>query len=78
MKTGPFRGRVLESLLIVVAVGVAVAAVTAVANMTALAAARHRVLADAGWNVEADGLFVAVGPEDAGAGSPTQMAVFER
>jgi glutamate/tyrosine decarboxylase-like PLP-dependent enzyme len=28
-----------------------------VANMTALAAARHRVLADAGWNVEADGLF---------------------
>ena len=28
-----------------------------VANMTALAAARHRVLAEAGWNVEADGLF---------------------
>src|SRR5512139_427219 len=28
-----------------------------VANMTALAAARHRVLANAGWNVEADGLF---------------------
>lgn len=28
-----------------------------VANMTALAAARHRVLARAGWNVEADGLF---------------------
>ncbi|HEX5048360.1 MAG TPA: pyridoxal-dependent decarboxylase [Gammaproteobacteria bacterium] len=28
-----------------------------VANFTALAAARHRVLADAGWNVEADGLF---------------------
>jgi glutamate/tyrosine decarboxylase-like PLP-dependent enzyme len=28
-----------------------------VANMTALAAARHRVLADVGWNVEADGLF---------------------
>jgi len=28
-----------------------------VANLTALAAARHRVLADAGWNVEADGLF---------------------
>jgi glutamate/tyrosine decarboxylase-like PLP-dependent enzyme len=28
-----------------------------VANMTALAAARHRVLADAGWNVESDGLF---------------------
>lgn len=27
------------------------------ANFTALAAARHRVLADAGWNVEADGLF---------------------
>jgi glutamate/tyrosine decarboxylase-like PLP-dependent enzyme len=25
--------------------------------MTALAAARHRVLANAGWNVEADGLF---------------------
>lgn len=36
MKLKPFRGRVLESLLIVVAVGVAVAAVTAVANMTAL------------------------------------------
>jgi glutamate/tyrosine decarboxylase-like PLP-dependent enzyme len=28
-----------------------------VANFTALAAARHRVLADAGWNVEADGLI---------------------
>lgn len=28
-----------------------------VANMTALAAARHRVLANAGWAVEADGLF---------------------
>jgi glutamate/tyrosine decarboxylase-like PLP-dependent enzyme len=28
-----------------------------VANFTALAAARHRVLADAGWDVEADGLF---------------------
>lgn len=28
-----------------------------VANMTALAAARHRVLANAGWEVEADGLF---------------------
>lgn len=28
-----------------------------VANMTALAAARHRVLAEAGWSVEADGLF---------------------
>ena len=28
-----------------------------VANFTALAAARHAVLADAGWNVEADGLF---------------------
>lgn len=27
------------------------------ANLTALAAARHRVLARAGWNVEADGLF---------------------
>ncbi len=27
------------------------------ANFTALAAARHRVLADIGWNVEADGLF---------------------
>jgi len=27
------------------------------ANFTALAAARHRVLARAGWNVEADGLF---------------------
>jgi glutamate/tyrosine decarboxylase-like PLP-dependent enzyme len=27
------------------------------ANFTALAAARHAVLADAGWNVEADGLF---------------------
>ncbi len=27
------------------------------ANFTALAAARHRVLVDAGWNVEADGLF---------------------
>lgn len=36
MKLKPFRGRVLESLLIVVAVGVAVAAVTAVANMMAL------------------------------------------
>lgn len=28
-----------------------------VANLTALAAARHAVLARAGWNVEADGLF---------------------
>ena len=28
-----------------------------VANFVALAAARHRVLAQAGWNVEADGLF---------------------
>lgn len=28
-----------------------------VANFTALAAARHRVLATAGWDVEADGLF---------------------
>jgi glutamate/tyrosine decarboxylase-like PLP-dependent enzyme len=28
-----------------------------VANLTALAAARHRVLANAGWQVEADGLF---------------------
>jgi glutamate/tyrosine decarboxylase-like PLP-dependent enzyme len=28
-----------------------------VANFTALAAARHHVLAQAGWNVEADGLF---------------------
>jgi glutamate/tyrosine decarboxylase-like PLP-dependent enzyme len=28
-----------------------------VANLTALAAARHRVLAQAGWSVEADGLF---------------------
>lgn len=28
-----------------------------VANLTALAAARHSVLARAGWNVEADGLF---------------------
>ncbi|MFO1394073.1 MAG: pyridoxal-dependent decarboxylase [Steroidobacteraceae bacterium] len=28
-----------------------------VANFTALAAARHAVLADVGWNVEADGLF---------------------
>jgi glutamate/tyrosine decarboxylase-like PLP-dependent enzyme len=27
------------------------------ANFTGLAAARHRVLRDAGWNVEADGLF---------------------
>src|SRR5690606_32701875 len=27
------------------------------ANATALAAARHRVLADAGWDVEAEGLF---------------------
>ena len=35
MKTGPFRGRVLESLLIVVSVAVAVAAVTAVTNMMA-------------------------------------------
>jgi glutamate/tyrosine decarboxylase-like PLP-dependent enzyme len=30
-----------------------------VANFTALAAARHAVLARAGWNVEADGLFAA-------------------
>lgn len=36
MKLKPFGGRVLESLLIVVAVGVAVAAVTVVANMMAL------------------------------------------
>lgn len=32
-----------------------------VANFTALAAARHRVFADAGWNVEADGLIGAPG-----------------
>ena len=30
---------------------------TTVANFAALAAARHRVFADAGWNVEADGLI---------------------
>ena len=30
---------------------------TTVAHITALAAARHAVLAQAGWNVEADGLF---------------------
>jgi glutamate/tyrosine decarboxylase-like PLP-dependent enzyme len=30
---------------------------TSVAHLTALAAARHAVLARAGWNVEADGLF---------------------
>lgn len=30
---------------------------TSVAHVTALAAARHSVLRDAGWNVEADGLF---------------------
>src|SRR5690606_19338390 len=30
---------------------------TTVANFTALAAARHAVLAKAGWDVEADGLF---------------------
>ena len=30
---------------------------TTVAHITALAAARHKVLAQAGWNVEADGLF---------------------
>ncbi len=30
---------------------------TTVAHITALAAARHAVLANAGWNVEADGLF---------------------
>jgi glutamate/tyrosine decarboxylase-like PLP-dependent enzyme len=30
---------------------------TTVAHFTALAAARHAVLANAGWNVEADGLF---------------------
>jgi hypothetical protein len=27
------------------------------AHVTALAAARHRVLADAGWDVDADGLI---------------------
>jgi glutamate/tyrosine decarboxylase-like PLP-dependent enzyme len=32
---------------------------TTVAHITALAAARHAVLARAGWNVEADGLFAA-------------------
>src|SRR5213078_4199345 len=31
-----------------------------VANLCALAAARHAVLARAGWNVEADGLFGAL------------------
>ncbi len=36
MKLKPFRGRVLESLLIVVSIAVAVASVTAVANMMAL------------------------------------------
>lgn len=30
---------------------------TTVANFTALVAARHKVLADLGWNVEADGLY---------------------
>ena len=38
------------------------------ANFTALAAARHRVLRDAGWDVEADGLFGA---------PPIQIAVNE-
>ena len=36
MKTGPFRGRVLESLLIVVSIAVAVASVTVVTNLMAL------------------------------------------
>ncbi len=39
------------------ATGVGFVTGATVANFTALAAARHAVLAKAGWNVEADGLF---------------------
>src|SRR5919106_1759055 len=37
--------------------GVGLATGCQMAHFTCLAAARHRVLADAGWDVEADGLF---------------------
>jgi len=47
-----------------------------VANFTALAAARHSVLARAGWNVEADGLFGAP-PITVIAGEEAHPALFK-
>ncbi|MBK9171189.1 MAG: aspartate aminotransferase family protein [Bryobacterales bacterium] len=47
----------LEVLKLPAGAGGAFVTGATVANFTALAAARHRVLARAGWDVEADGLF---------------------
>jgi glutamate/tyrosine decarboxylase-like PLP-dependent enzyme len=49
---------------------------TTVANFTALAAARHAVLANVGWNVEADGLFGAP-PITVVAGAEAHPTVFK-
>ena len=46
MKLKPFRGRVLESILIIAAVGVAAAAVTVVANLLAASSRADRALAE--------------------------------
>ena len=46
MKLKPFRGRVLESILIIAAVGVAAAAVTVVANLLAASARADRALTE--------------------------------
>jgi glutamate/tyrosine decarboxylase-like PLP-dependent enzyme len=47
-----------------------------VANFTALAAARHAVLASAGWNVEADGLFGAP-PVNVVVGEEAHVSLFK-
>jgi glutamate/tyrosine decarboxylase-like PLP-dependent enzyme len=47
-----------------------------VANFTALAAARHAVLASAGWNVEADGLFGAP-PINVVVGEEAHVSLFK-
>jgi glutamate/tyrosine decarboxylase-like PLP-dependent enzyme len=47
-----------------------------VANFTALAAARHAVLARAGWNVEADGLFGAP-PVNVVVGEQAHVSLFK-
>jgi glutamate/tyrosine decarboxylase-like PLP-dependent enzyme len=47
-----------------------------VANFTALAAARHAVLARAGWNVEADGLFGAP-PVNVVVGEEAHISLFK-
>jgi glutamate/tyrosine decarboxylase-like PLP-dependent enzyme len=49
---------------------------TTVAHVTALAAARHTALANAGWNVEADGLFGAP-PIDVVVGAEAHPTLFK-